>query len=69
MTSISETAASGIRAQRAIKHVTQKEVAEAIKSNQATVSAWENRAGLSLEDAWKLADYYGISIDELVGRK
>lgn len=38
-------------------------------ANPATVSAWENRAGISVEDAWGVADYYGVSIDELVGRK
>ena len=66
---IGEIIAGGIRAQRARLHVTQKEVAEAIEANQATVCAWENRGCISLKDAWKLADYYGISIDELAGRK
>ena len=42
--------------------------AEAIGANQSTVGMWEQRAGVSLEDAWKLADYYGISLDELAGR-
>lgn len=66
---IGEIIAGGIRAQRAKLHVNQKEVAEAIEVNQATVSAWENRGCITLENAWKLADYYGISIDELAGRK
>ena len=66
---IGEIIAGGIRAQRARLHVTQKEVAEAIEANPATVCARENRGCISLKDAWKLADYYGISIDELAGRK
>lgn len=66
---IGEIIAGSIRAQRARLHVNQKEVAEAIEVNQATISAWENRGCITLENAWKLADYYGISIDELAGRK
>lgn len=64
-----ETIAGELRAHRARKDVTQREVAEAIGANQSTVGMWEQRAGVSLEDAWKLADYYGISLDELAGRK
>ena len=63
-----ETIAGELRAHRAKKDVTQREVAEAIGANQSTVGMWEQRAGVSLEDAWKLADYYGISLDELAGR-
>ena len=59
----------GLRAQRARVNISQKKLAETIGFNPATVSAWENRAGISLEDAWKLANYYGISLDELAGRK
>lgn len=64
-----ETIAGELRAHRAKKNVTQREVAEAIGANQSTVGMWEQRAGVSLEDAWKLADYYGVSLDELAGRK
>lgn len=58
-----------LRANRARKGASQAEVAAAIEANPSTVSAWENRAGISLEDSWKLADFYGISLDELAGRK
>ena len=58
-----------LRANRARKGASQAEVAAAIKANPSTVSAWENRAGISLEDAWKVADYYGVSLDELAGRR
>ena len=63
-----ETIAGELRAHRAKKDVTQREVAEAIGANQSTVGMWEQRAGVSLEDAWKLADYYGVSLDQLAGR-
>ena len=64
-----ETIAGGLRAQRARVNMSQHEVADAIGANQGTVSAWENRAGVSLEDAWKLAELYGVSLDDLAGRK
>lgn len=64
----SESIAAGLRARRAIKKVTQREAAKAIGANQATLSGWENNAGIGLEDAWAAADYYGCSLDELAGR-
>ena len=49
--------------------VSQKEVAEAIGVSQASIANWERGLnGMGLDDAWKLADYYGVSIGELVGR-
>jgi transcriptional regulator with XRE-family HTH domain len=63
-----EIIAGELRAHRAKKKVSQREVAQAIGANNSTVGAWEQRAGVSLEDAWKLADYYGVSLDELAGR-
>lgn len=63
-----KTIASELRGWRAKKNVSQKELAESIEANPSTVSAWENRAGISLEDAWKVADYYGVSLDDLAGR-
>ena len=63
-----ERIAGGLRAERNRAKLSQKEVADAIGANPSTVSAWENRAGISLEDACKLADLYGISTDKLAGR-
>lgn len=60
--------AAGLRAQRAIKNVSQREAAKAIGANQSTLSGWENNAGIGLEDAWAAADYYGCSLDDLAGR-
>lgn len=68
MASKAEVIAGELRAHRAKKNVTQREVAEAVGANPSTVGMWEQRAGVSLEDAWRLADYYGVSLDELAGR-
>lgn len=62
------TIAGGLRAERNRAKLSQRDVADAIGANASTVSAWENRAGVSLEDAWKLADLYHVSIDKLAGR-
>lgn len=64
----SEIIAAELRAHRARKGGTQREVADAIGVNESTLCAWENRGGIGLDDAWKLADYYGVSIDALAGR-
>lgn len=65
----SEIIASEIRAHRARSGETQREVAEAIGVNESTLCSWENRGGIGLDDAWKLANHYGVSLDELAGRK
>ena len=64
-----DTIAGGLRAQRAKANISQNTLAETIGCSVATIGNWENRAGISLEDAWKLADYYGVSLDELACRK
>lgn len=64
----SEVIAAELRAHRARKGESQREVADAIGVNESTLSAWENRGGIGLDDAWKLANYYGVSIDALAGR-
>ena len=43
-------------------------MADAIGVNESTLCAWENRGGIGLDDAWKLANHYGVSIDALAGR-
>lgn len=48
---------------------TQAEVAEAIGIAQRHYQRFEGGVNLpSLENAWKLADHFGVSIDYLVGR-
>lgn len=64
-----ERIAAGLRSHRAAeKNLSQRKFAEEVGANASTVSAWENSGGISVADAWSAADYYGISLDELVGR-
>lgn len=52
------------------RDVTQAEVAEAVGVNEATVQNYEaGRSVASYEVAWALADFYGVALDELGGRK
>ncbi len=58
-----------LRALRGEKHETQKQVAEAVGLNERHYQFFEYGKHLpSLENAWKLADHFGVSIDYLVGR-
>ena len=48
---------------------TQVQVAEAIGIAESHYQKYERGVGLpNLENAWKLADHFGVSIDYLVGR-
>lgn len=58
-----------LRMERAAVHVSQREVSEAVGMTPTQLSQYENGARmLSIKAASALADYYGISLDELVGR-
>ena len=58
-----------LRALRAERHETQKQVGEAVGLNERHYQFFELGKHLpSLENAWKLADHFGVSIDYLVGR-
>ena len=49
---------------------TQTEFATAIGVGQSSVSDWLNsKSEPSVENLWKICDYFDISIDYLVGRK
>lgn len=63
-----ESIAAGLRSQRAKAHISQSEVADSLGFFTSTLSSWENNGGLKIKDAWKLADFYNVSLDELVGR-
>lgn len=66
--SIDEFAAN-LRALRARKHVSQGEVAQAIGVDPNTVSNYElGNTSPSYLVVWKLADYYGVTLDEIGGR-
>ena len=50
-------------------NLSQKELAELINTSQQNISRWEkNEVEPSISFCVALADYYGISLDELIGR-
>ncbi len=50
--------------------LTQTEFANAIGVGQSSVSDWLNsKSEPSIENLWKICDYFDISLDYLVGRK
>ncbi len=51
------------------RDVKQKELAELLNIKQNTYSQYENgKREIPLEMLWKLADFYDVSIDYLIGR-
>ncbi len=58
-----------LRALRKEKRETQLQVAKAIGIADRNYQRFQGGANLpSLENAWKLADHFGVTIDYLVGR-
>lgn len=50
--------------------LTQSKLASAIEVNQSTVCNWLNgKKEPSIESLWKLADFFDVSVDYLIGRK
>lgn len=63
------TMADNLRGFRARKRMTQADVAKAIGVSTATIINYENGEGsVSYENAWALADLYGVPLCELGGR-
>lgn len=59
-----------LREQRELVGLSQSALAKKTGIPQQTISAWENDTNIpSIEMCIKLADFYGISLDELVGRE
>ena len=57
-----------IREQRKLRGITQVDLAKETGIPQSTISAWEKGINIpNVADCIKLADFYGITIDELVG--
>ena len=64
------TVGQAIKEQRMLQGLTQVELAQKTGIPQSTISAWERGTNIpSILDCIKLADFYGISLDELVGRE
>ena len=61
--------ASNLRALRARKNVSQDEVADALHVDRKSVGNWESGATRpNLAAAWAIADYYGVTLDDLLSR-
>ena len=55
--------------QREINGYSQRDLAKVTGIKQQNISRWENNQALpSIENCEILADFYGITIDELIGR-
>lgn len=64
-----EKLAENLRVLRARRKLSGVKVAESIGVTQGALSLWENGTNsMTLESACKVADFYGVSLDELVGR-
>lgn len=63
-----EAVAARLRSLRAERRASQKSVAKAIGASVTALHKWERSGGMSLRSACALADYYGVSLDQLVGR-
>lgn len=58
-----------LRELRARKRVTQQEVADAVGVDATSVYNYENgRTAPTFEIAWRLADFFDVSLDRLGGR-
>lgn len=58
-----------LRELRARKRVTQQEVADAVGVDATSIYNYENgRTPPTFEIAWRLADFYNVSLDRLGGR-
>ncbi len=50
--------------------LTQMRLARALGVGQSSVSDWINaKSEPSIENLWKLADFFDVSVDYLIGRK
>ena len=62
--------AKELKQHREMNGLTQAEVAKATGLNQSSISRWEEgKRSPSIEYCIILADFYGISLDELVGHE
>lgn len=64
-----ERVAKAITDRREQSGVSQQEAARGANITRQTLSNYEGGvSGMSFENAWKLANFYGCSLDELGGR-
>ena len=61
---------SYLKTQRELAGLSQSELAKKTGLSQAAISRWEDDLRIpTIENCLILANYYGISIDELIGRE
>lgn len=59
-----------LRVLRELENLKQIELAQKLGVTQRKVSYWETeQVEPSLVELWKIADFFNISVDELIGRK
>lgn len=59
-----------LKSQREKAGLSQCELSKLTGINQSSISRWEdNKRTPSIENCVQLADFYGISIDELIGHE
>lgn len=62
--------AAKLRGRRAEANLTQDQVADACGMERSSIGKYETGVScMDYETAWDLADLYGVSLDELGGRK
>ena len=60
---------TAIKTARRIANLSQQQLAKQIGTSHAAISFWENGVNVpNVLDCWKMADFLGITIDDLVGR-
>ena len=58
-----------LKNQRELRNLSQTELAKATRLKQQMISHWETNKGLpNIDFCVRLADYYNIGLDELIGR-
>ncbi len=58
-----------IKSLRTEKNLSQESLAKKIQSNQKQISKWErNKIEPSIDALSRLADYFAVSVDYLIGR-
>lgn len=59
-----------LKEQREQNGLSQKRLAEMVGTSHQNINRWENNTVLpNIDFCVRLADYYGITLDELIGRK
>lgn len=69
MAEVMNTISSNLRAHRAVAKLSRRQLSEATGIPQSTIAKWENgEVAIPLPAALNLADFYGVSVEQLCGR-